>query len=423
MDSITITLLWFGFAVVMFAWEKVPLSVTAMIACIGLIVTGVLTPAQGFAGFVSGTVILFVSMFVVGGALFETGMANQIGGLITRLKFVKSERQVIFTVMVFGGLMSLFLSNTGTAAIMIPIIAGVANITGVPRGKLFIPLVFAITMGGLISLIGSPPNMIAHAALETATGTGFSFFEYGRFGIPLLIAGVIYFVTIGYRFLPNRPDSKEEIKQTDFSHIPAKRKNLSLIILLATVLGMIFQPQIGLPLHVISSIGALLLVVLGVINEQQAFKAIDLKIIFLFSGTLALGTALEITGAGYTIASAVIGLLGENPSPHVLLLAILVISGSLTQFMSSTATAALLVPVSLSIAQAIGADPRAVMVATVAGVTLSFVTPIATPPNIMVLTIGGYKFNDFVKAGLPLFLIGFVLAFILIPILFPFFPN
>ena len=112
MNASTITLLFLLFAIIMFVWEKIPLAVTAMTVCIGLVVTGVLDAKTAFHGFVDPNVILFVAMFIVGGALFETGMANRIGALVTR--FAKTERQLIIAIMTITGIMSGFLSNTGT---------------------------------------------------------------------------------------------------------------------------------------------------------------------------------------------------------------------------------------------------------------------------------------------------------------------
>ena len=124
MSQITITLLFLLFAIVMFMWEKIPLGLTSMIVCVGLVVTGVLEWQTAFAGFIDSNVILFVAMFIVGGALFETGMANKIGGIVTH--FAKTERQLIVAIMVIVGVMSGFLSNTGTAAILIPVVIGIA---------------------------------------------------------------------------------------------------------------------------------------------------------------------------------------------------------------------------------------------------------------------------------------------------------
>ena len=112
MSQVTITLLFLLFAIVMFMWEKIPLGLTSMIVCVGLVVTGVLDWKTAFSGFIDSNVILFVAMFIVGGALFETGMANKIGGVVTH--FAKTEKQLIVAIMIIVGVMSGFLSNTGT---------------------------------------------------------------------------------------------------------------------------------------------------------------------------------------------------------------------------------------------------------------------------------------------------------------------
>lgn len=189
MNPLVCTLLFLLFAIIMFVTEKIPLGVTSMIVCIGLIVTGVLDVDTAFAGFIDSNVILFVAMFIVGGAFFETGMANKIGGIVTR--FAKTERMLIVAIMVIVGLMSGVLSNTGTAAVLIPVVIGIAAKSGYRKSRLLMPLVFAAAMGGNLSLIGAPGNMIAQSALEKID-LKFGFFEYAIVGLPILIAGIIF---------------------------------------------------------------------------------------------------------------------------------------------------------------------------------------------------------------------------------------
>lgn len=422
MEPITITLCLLVFAIAMFVWEKIPLAVTSMVVCVALVLTGVLDLKQAFAGFIDTNVILFVAMFIVVGALFETGMANKVGGVITL--FAKTEKQLIFTIMVVVGVMSGFLSNTGTAAVLIPVVIGVAAKSGFARSRLLMPLVFAAALGGNLSLIGAPGNLIAQSALQNI-GSGFGFFEYAKVGLPMLVCGIIYFLTIGYKFLPNNPNSGEvgsvgELR--DYSNVPRWKQILSLVVLIATILGMIFEKQTGISLAVAGCIGALVLVVTGVLTEKQAYKAIDSQTIFIFGGTLALAKALEMTGAGKLVADHVIGMLGQNSSPFMLLVVVFALSVIMTNFMSNTATVALLVPVSLSIAAGMGADPRAVLMATVIGSSCAYATPIGMPANMMVLSAGGYKFVDYAKSGIPLIIVSTIVSLILLPILFPFHP-
>ena len=361
-------------------------------------------------------------MFIVGGALFETGMANKIGGVVTH--FAKTEKQLIIAIMVIVGVMSGFLSNTGTAAILIPVVIGIAAKSGYSRSRLLMPLVFAAAMGGNLSLIGAPGNMIAQSSMEKI-GLKFGFFDYAKVGLPILVVGIIFFALFGYKFLPDKVDTSGEgifDETKDFSNVPKWKQTLSLIILLLTLLGMIFEDQIGIKLCVIGCVGALALIVTGVISEKDALLSIDLKTIFLFGGTLSLASALEATGAGELIADKVIGMLGDNPSPYILTFVIFMLCCIMTNFMSNTATTALMAPIGVSIAQGMGADPSAVLMACVIGGSCAFATPIGMPANTMVVTAGGYTFKDYAKAGIPMIVVATIVSMILLPIFYPFFP-
>ena len=317
-------------------------------------------------------------------------MANEIGSLVT--KFARTERGLIVAIMVIVGMMSGFLSNTGTAAVLIPVVIGIAAKSGYKRSRLLMPLVFAAAMGGNLSLIG----------------------------------GFLFYATVGFKILPNHDtvDTENSIfdESKDFSQVPKWKKVLSLVILIVTMIGMIFEEELGIKLCITGCVGAVLLILTGVISEKDALKSIDLKTIFLFGGTLSLAKALETTGAGKLIADRVIGALGENPSPVVFTFAVFILCCIMTNFMSNTATTAMMAPICVSIAQGMGADPRAVLMACVIGGSCAYATPIGMPANTMVVGAGNYKFMNYVKAGMPLIVIATVISMILLPIAFPFYP-
>ena len=317
-------------------------------------------------------------------------MANEIGSLVT--KFARTERGLIVAIMVIVGMMSGFLSNTGTAAVLIPVVIGIAAKSGYKRSRLLMPLVFAAAMGGNLSLIG----------------------------------GFLFYATVGFKILPNHDtvDTENSIfdESKDFSQVPKWKKVLSLVILIVTMIGMIFEEELGIKLCITGCVGAVLLLLTGVISEKDALKSIDLKTIFLFGGTLSLAKALETTGAGKLIADRVIGALGENPSPVVFTFAVFILCCIMTNFMSNTATTAMMAPICVSIAQGMGADPRAVLKACVIGGSCAYATPIGMPANTMVVGAGNYKFMNYVKAGMPLIVIATVISMILLPIAFPFYP-
>ena len=417
MSQTTITLLFLVFTIISFILEKIPLGLTASICAIGLTLTGVVDATTTFSQYVNSNVILCVGMFVVGQALFETGMANKIGGLVT--KFARTEKTLIIAIMVIVGVMSGFLSNTGTAAVLIPVVCGIADESGYSRSRLLMTLVFAAAL----SIIGAPGNLMGVNALQEM-GLSTSFFMYAPVGVPMLLIGILYFVLIGYKFLPDGKNASGAAleDQQDFSHVPKWKQTVSLVVLILVILAMIFEKEIGISIEVSACIGAILLVLTGVISEKDALNSIDLKVVFLFGGSLTLAKALDTTGAGELIADKIVGLLGADPSPILLLLVIFIVTCVLTNFMSNTATTALMIPIAVSLANNLGADPRAVVIATVIAGSCAYATPIGMPANTMVVGLGGYKFKDYVKSGLPLILVSFVICMILLPILFPFYP-
>lgn len=324
MSHTTITLLFLVFTIISFILEKIPLGLTASICAIGLTLTGVVDATTTFSQYVNSNVILCVGMFVVGQALFETGMANKIGGLVTR--FAKTEKTLIVAIMVIVGVMSGFLSNTGTAAVLIPVVCGIADESGYSRSRLLMPLVFAAALGGNLSIIGAPGNLMGVNALQEM-GMSTSFFMYAPVGIPMLVIGILYFVCLGYKLLPDGKTTAVAAaeEQQDFSEVPKWKQTVSLVVLVLVILAMIFEEQIGISIQISACIGAIFLVLTGVISEKEALASIDLKVVLLFGGSLTLAKALDTTGAGELIADKIVGLLGADPNPTILLLVIFIV--------------------------------------------------------------------------------------------------
>lgn len=416
-----ITLVVLGIAAVLFITEIIPLAVTSMCIPIALTVTGVVSPSSAFSGLSNSNVILFAGMFVVGGALFETGVAKLIGDFVVKISR-GSESVMMLGVMIFTATLSSVLSNTGTVAVMLPVCIGIADAGGFARGRLLLPLAMMASLGGMISLVGTPPNNTVTMVLGDAGYRTFGFFEFAWIGIPLTIAGVIYLMTIGKKLLPKTTG------KVDDSHVhnvglaqkkqPKSKQIISTAILLVCVVIMATEIM---PLHVAAVAGAMLAVITGCISEKEAYNAIDWTTIFLFAGTLSLATALDQTGAGKMVANAVIGLVGESTSPYVLMTACFILSAGLTQFMSNTASCALLAPIGLHIAAGMGASPHAILMTIGIAASAAFATPIATPPNTLVLGPGGLKFMDYVKIGLPLLLITYIGCLLIIPRVWPFY--
>ena len=432
MDPAIITLCVLAVAAFLFVTELIPLAVTAMAACTALGILGVLPAKQVYAGLSNSTVVLFGGMFVIGAAMFKTGLAETIGLAVVKKAGTK-EVPLMGAIMLVTIILSSVSSNTGTVACLMPVVIGIANAANIPASKELMPLAVAANVGGTITMIGTPPNVIVTGALSAAGLPSFGFFEFALIGVPLSVIVLVYMLTIGRKTIPAKSAgamddaavkaAKEEAGASDDNAPKSKTKMwISGLILIGVVVAMALNLK-TVPLQTAAVTGAILCVITGCLKEKEAYAGIDWVTIFLFAGMLSVATAMDKTGAGKLIADTVVNMMGDHPNPVVLCAVLYLISNVLTQFMSNTASAALLAPIGISIAQSIGADPKPVLMAIGIAASMAFATPMATPPNTLVLGPGGFSFNDYVKVGVPLCIITFIVSVIIIPIFWPFFPG
>ena len=432
MDPAIITLCVLAVAAFLFVTELIPLAVTAMAACTALGILGVLPSKQVYAGLSNSTVVLFGGMFVIGAAMFKTGLAEAIGLAVVRKAGTK-EVPLMGAIMLVTIILSSVSSNTGTVACLMPVVIGIAQAANIPASKELMPLAVAANVGGTITMIGTPPNVIVTGALSAAGLPSFGFFEFALIGVPLSVIVLAYMLTIGRKTIPIKSAgamdaaaveaAKKEAGAGDDNAPKSKTKMwISGLILLGVVAAMALNLK-TVPLQTAAVTGAILCVITGCLKEKEAYAGIDWVTIFLFAGMLSVATAMDKTGAGKLIADTVVGMMGDHPNPIVLCAVLYLISNVLTQFMSNTASAALLAPIGISIAQSIGADPKPVLMAIGIAASMAYATPMATPPNTLVLGPGGFSFNDYVKVGVPLCIITFIVSVIIIPIFWPFFPG
>ena len=407
----------------LFVTELIPLAVTATGAAIACGLLGLIPAKQVFSGLSNSTVVLFAGMFVVGASMFYTGLAQAIGNTVVKMCGT-GENSLMFGLMIVGTVMSAVLSNTGTAACMLPVALGICSAAKIPASRQLMPLAFACGWGGIITMVGTPPNIIAVGAMGAAGIEPFGFFEFAWIGLPISVAGMLYMMFVGKYLLPNKQvDADQDIEQEIEANETSKSKQMvSGAILLGVILVMAIGIK-GVSLEMAAIIGALLCVLTGCLTEKQAYASIDWVTIFLFAGMMPVSSAMDKTGAGKLIAEWTVGLMGGSPSPLVVTGVLFILSCGLTQFMSNTASAALLCPIGIAISKQLGADPKAVLMAIAVAASCAFATPVGTPPNTLVLGPGGYKFMDYMKAGCGLVLVCFIVSLVVIPIVWPFFPG
>ena len=423
MSSAVKCLIVLAIVALLFITELIPLAITAMSGAIACGLLGFIPAKQVFSGLSDSTVVLFAGMFVVGAAMFHTGLAQKIGISIVRFSGT-SENSLMFGIMIVGAGLSSVLSNTGTAACLMPVVLGICAAAKIPASRQLMPLAYAAGVGGIITLVGTPPNIIVSGALKSFGYEPFSFFEFAWIGIPITVVAIAYMMFIGKYLLPKAElDANQEIEQEIEATVHDSKKQIISGLILAVVIVVMALDIKFISLEMAAVIGALVCVLTGCLTEKQAYASIDWVTIFLFAGMMPVSTAMDKTGAGKLIAEWTVGLMGGSPSPLIVTAVLFILSCGLTQFMSNTASAALLCPIGVAIAKQLGADPKAVIMAIAVAASCAFATPVGTPPNTLVLGPGGYKFMDYVKAGTGLVVVCFVVSLVVIPVIWPFFPG
>ena len=209
--DIALTLLIILGALILFATEKLRVDVVALMVLITVGVLGLVPSDKLFSGFSNSAVVTVWAVYMVSGGLFKTGVANAMGSGILKVAG-NTESRLIGTIMLTVGVLSAFMNNVGATAMLLPAVVGISRVTKVAVSKMLIPLAFASLLGGAMTLIGTPANILATGILAARGLPTFGFFEFTPMGIVVLTTGVLYMVLIGRHLLPVRegPGSKEE---------------------------------------------------------------------------------------------------------------------------------------------------------------------------------------------------------------------
>jgi len=424
LEPAAIALIIIGIMMVLFISEYIPLATTSILACLAMAVFGVIPFTTAFAGFGNDIVFLMAGMITVGNALFETGAAPLMGKKIIGL--VGTNEKVFIAALILVAIpISAFLSNTATAAIMLPLAASSIGASGgkLTKKNTYMIVGMAAVTGGGLTLVSSPPQLIAQRILIDGGHEPMGFFDIGMFGLPLFALLLVYALTVGYK-LQKKAFNFEEVTDvigTNCSEVettPVKYSKAQIIRMVIAVSVLIFCVTAFIrewwSPGVVAMAGAAVCIATKCINQKTAYQKMDWTTLIIFGCSFGFAAGLEQSGAGLMIAQGTITFLGNAVTPWLLCAVLALIAVVLTNFMSSTATAALILPIGVFSAIELGYDVRSVAMAVAIAASIGYATPMATPPMTMTLA-GGYRFKDYIKVG------GLynVLAYLLVILLFP----
>ena len=414
-----ITLIVLVAAAILFITEKIPVPLTAMLCLAVLVLTGIVTPADAIAGFSNSTVILLISMILVGGALFETGVTEKVAK--AALKVAKTEKQMIMVVYWLGVVLSALLNNTGVMAMMIPLLLGLQASVGYSASKLMMAGFLGVMCGGRLTLVGDATvNSIAQNAIVELGGT-FGAFDIGRIGLPITILTFLCLLFYCWKKLPDCKANTENsvFKSDEKMSAPVWQQIASVVVIALVFVGMCVTGKIGIPLYMIAMLGAIAVCAMRILKGKTVYNLIDMKTVFLYVGMLPLGAALKSTGAAQMIADLVANICGGTGNVYLITAVVFLVSCFMTQFTSNVVTINLLVPIVVAIGETLGVSPAALIVTATIAATCGYVSPVACPPATIIYGNGGFKFKDYGKSNWSVLLLTFVLCVVLLPMLWP----
>ncbi len=390
------------FIAVLWLTEAVHVTVTALLVPLGALLLGLpgATTTTVLAPFADPIIFLFFGGFALATALSVQGLDRKIAlGILSLARgHLGAAALMLFGATAF---LSMWISNTATAAMMLPLALGLLRHLDAQAGRrttvfLLLGIAYSASIGGLGSLIGSPPNAIAARAL------GLDFQGWMAVGLPLV--ALLLPLMVATLWLVFRPTLHRRV-QVPHEPVPWTRPRvLAMVVFGATALAWIFGAPLGAALgvtspdSVIALAAAVTVVVLGLASWGEVARHTDWGVLLLFGGGLALSALLRSSGASAVLGDAVAAALGQA-HPFVVVLGVAAFIVILTEFTSNTASAALLVPVFAAIGERMGLPPAVLVLMIGLGASCAFMLPVATPPNAIVFGTGLVRQREMIRAG------------------------
>jgi sodium-dependent dicarboxylate transporter 2/3/5 len=445
-----------GLAIWMAIWwvsEPVPLAATSLLPAGILPALGVVTAREAVAPYANELVFLYLGGFFLAAALERWNAHARIAyGLIAAIGF--SSRRIVLGVMVATGFISMWISNTATAAMMYPIVLAIIPLFGGQdrdahhtRTALLLGMAYAASIGGMGTLLGTPPNLILAGAARELAGQEVSFLSFLAFGVPLVVLLLpICWALLVFVLFPSRAvlgagasgvlqDRRKALGPlrggelatltvfvlTALAWLNRERKEIGDL----TIPGLVdISPR--LTDATIGILGALLLFVIPARDRDGSTRplltwdearTIPWDVLLLFGGGLSLAAAMESTGLAKWLGDHLTALGGLPPLALYVGLAVFVLL--LSELASNTAVATMMMPIIATLGTAVGQPPLLLMLVAALAASTGFALPVATPPNTIVFGSGQVRVRDMAKAGVALDLIAIVLVVMVVALVYP----
>lgn len=424
MDTAVIGLIIFAFCVVLFVWDKLPVATSAILGCALMVLFGVCDFSTAFGQMASGTVIMLISVMVMGAAVTECGLASYIGGLAARFG-AKGERAFIAVSFATAFLLSTFLTNVTVLAIFIPIVFSVSRLeNGISPLNAVIPLVLAVNMGGVSTLIGSSQQMTAQGLLIEYGYRGLGVFEFLPFGLILGALALLYVLFIGYplgkKIWGGRAVQADDTVNHGENAVLDRRKAVTVAVIFAFsvffyIFGGIPFTSVKVAPQLTAVLSALACVATGCIGQKKAVSSINWNVVGRLGGCLGLAKALDASGGIDLISKGMTAFFGDGASPFLLFALITLAAQLVSLFISNSTAISVTLLVVMALAPSASLNVPAFAMGIVLAASMGASCPLSGSTWGMSMS-AGYKFRDYMKYGVLIDLLAYLVILITVPL-------
>ncbi|MCY7339717.1 MAG: SLC13 family permease [Sphingomonas bacterium] len=430
-----VTLAVLAVVVAMLIWDRVRSDVVALAGAAVLLVSGAVRPSEVQGAFGSPAIITLASLFVLVYAIELSGLLDRLISGATRVC-----RRVgatgLWILIAMCGALSAFLNNTPIVVLAAPVIKETADTLSLSARRFLIPLSYICILGGTCTLIGTSTNLLVNDMARVAGQPQFGLFDITPVGLTIAAAGSIYLFFASGR-LASSPATNEPIGVDQALETPSRfadgqpvegkvfavhrpLRPWRALISVAIFVGAIVAAAMGwTPIAAAAFAGAVLLILLRVITAEEAYSGLRPDVLLLIVGMVVIGIAMEESGLAATLTRALVGSV-EPMGPLIALIALYGVTLFLTELLSNATIAVLVTPIAVALAESLAVSPRPFLVAVMMAGSAAFATPFGYQTNVLVYKMGGYSYMDFVRIGLPLNLITWVVGVAAIAVFFPF---
>ncbi|MES2904768.1 MAG: SLC13 family permease [Pseudomonadota bacterium] len=429
-----VTLAVLAIVVGLLIWDKIRSDVVALAGAAVLLVSGAVRPGEIESAFGSPAIITLASLFVIVYAIELSGLLDR---LIAVATVVCRRIGAIGLWILIGlcGALSAFLNNTPIVVLAAPVIKETAETLSLSARRFLIPLSYIAILGGTCTLIGTSTNLLVNDMARVAGEPQFGLFDVTPVGLTIAVAGAIYLFFASGKLARTPAEETLELDQALESptrtrdgqpgagrvfapHRPLRPWRALLSV--AIFAGAVTAAAMGwTPIAAATFAGAILLILLRVITAEEAYSGLRPDVLLLIVGMVVIGIAMERSGLATVVTNAMIGTV-EPMGPLVALIMLYGLTLFLTELLSNATIAVLVTPIAIALAESLGVSPKPFLVAVMMAGSAAFATPFGYQTNVLVYKLGGYSYMDFVRIGLPLNLITWVVGVIAIAAVFPF---